>query len=334
MHRAILFLSTLIFCANAFAEAPRASLQIKDLEDLADLTDHLLAGIESANGSLLLETGTYRITRPLEIRLEQKQRVHIRSLNGPVTLIMDGPGPALRLVGSHEGTASPKSFEPATWNESFPIIEGLEILGSHPESIGIELVRCVKPTITRVSIRWCHNGIVLSERNRNVTISDVHLYENSGIGLFLNDVNLHQINVANSHISYNREGGIVVRNGNVRNLQIANCDIEANMPADDTPTTAANVVLDVSGAADNPRISIAEVAITGSTIQHSSNYTRGDMEEIAPGGANIRILGNEEYLIDSVTIHGNIISDTSVLVDVSHAMDVNFTGNAFFAPNP
>lgn len=110
------------------------------------------------------------------------------------------------------------------------------------------------------------------ERNRNVAISAVHLYHNRGIGLFLDDVNLHQINVGNSHISYNHGGGIVVRDGNVRNLQITGCDIEANMPADNSDTTTANILLDLSGKPDDKTRSIAEVAITGCTIQHSSNY--------------------------------------------------------------
>ena len=315
-------------------ETPRAAVQIENLAGLPDKTTELAAALEAADGSLNLTAVIYRITRPLEIRLNQKRRTHIRSLDGPVTIVMDGPGPALRVIGSHEGTASPHTFAPATWNESFPLIEGIEILGNHPEADGIQLIRCVQPTISKVAIRWCRHAIRIADRNRNVTISDVHLYENSGIGIYLDDVNLHQINVANSHISYNREGGIVVRNGNVRNLQIANCDIEGNMPGDDTPTTAANILIDISGAAASPQISIAEIAITGCTIQHSSNYGGAKYDEIAPGGANIRILGNAETLIDSVTVHGNVISDTSVLVEVSHAMDLNFTGNAFFAPNP
>lgn len=333
--RSILIASCLALSLPLSAEdSPRAADQIKDLDTLPDRTGELIAALETGNGTLNLSAGLYRLTRPIEVRLNRERRTHIRSADGPVTLVMDGPGPALRITGSHEGTAAPQSFETATWNEAFPLIEGIEILGNHPEAEGIELIRCVQPTISRVAIRWCRHGIRIAERNRNVTISDVHLYQNSGIGVFLDNVNLHQINIANSHISYNVEGGIVVRDGNVRNLQVANCDIEGNMPEDDTPTTAANILIDISGAAASPRISIAEIAITGCTIQHASNYGGGKYDEIAPGGANIRILGNAETLIDSVTVHGNVVSDTSVLVEIVHAMDVNFTGNAFFAPNP
>lgn len=327
-------LPVLTFLSTALGEAPRANHQITDIETLPDLTEKLNQLVTESGGNLSLTAGVYRITRPLQFDLEQKNSAIIRASDGPVTIIMDGPGPAVRIRGSHEGTASPKTFSPSTWNERMPIIEGIEILGNHPEADGIELIRCVQPTITRVAIRWCRHGIRLVDRNRNVIVSDCHFYENSGIGLFLDDVNLHQINVSNSHISYNRAGGIVVRDGNVRNLHVTGCDIEGNMPADDSPTRTANILLDVSGTPEDKSRSIAEVAITGCTIQHSSNYSGSQYESLAPGGANIRILGKDLWPIDSVTITGNVISDTSVLIDIDTATDITVTGNTFFAPNP
>ena len=221
-----------------------------------------------------------------------------------------------------------------TWNERSPRVEGIEIVGNHPEADGIELVRTFEPVITNVAVRWCRTGIHLFERNRNVTIAGVNLYQNRGIGLHLDDVNLHQINVSHSHISYNQGGGIVVRDGNVRNLQITGCDIEANMPGDDTPTQTANILLDVSGSPDDKARSICEVAITGCTIQHSSNYSGADYKELAPGGANIRFLGKALYPIDSVTITGNVLSDVSLNLDLRDCTDIAVTGNSFFAPNP
>ncbi|MBP82625.1 MAG: ATP-binding protein [Verrucomicrobiales bacterium] len=332
------------YCINLFwiscisiqvhAQTPFASLQIPELESLPDRTEELQRLIDKSAGNLSLKAGVYRISDSLRFALQQKQSTVIRASDGPVTLIMDGPGAAIEITGSHEGTASPKSFDYPTWNERMPIIEGIEIIGNHPEADGISLVRCVQPSITRVAIRWCRHGIHLTDRNRNVIVSDCHLYENSGAGLYLDDVNLHQINVGNSHISYNRAGGIVVRDGNVRNLHITGCDLEGNMPADDSPTGAANILLDVSGYPDDKTRSIAEVAITGCTIQHSSNYGGKSYEALAPGGANIRIIGKEIWPIDSVTITGNVISDTSVLIDINTATDIAINGNTFFAPNP
>lgn len=308
--------------------------QIPDLESLPDATAELQEQIEANDGSLLFgKDEVFRITRPLVFDLVKHGAVSVKAA-GAVTIVMDGPGPALRFLGSHEGTASPKSFKPATWNERMPIVSGIEILGNHAEADGIELMQTVGPIIDRVSVRWCRHGIHLVTRNRNVLVSNCHLYENSGAGLYLDDVDLHQINVSNSHISYNRAGGIVVRDGNVRNLQVTGCDIEGNMPADDTPTRAANILIDLSGSADTNAKSVAEIAITGCTIQHSANYGGDTVKTVAPGGANIRLAGKEVYPIDSVTISGNVISDTTTNIEIDHAHDVAISANTFFAPKP
>lgn len=334
MKTSILLLPLLFAGLLGAAEPPLASTQFPDISAMPDRTEEFRERLASNGGTLLLEPGVHRITGTLEVVLSGKHGALVRPASGPATLIMDGPGPALRVVGSHEGTASPKSFHPTTFHERMPLVEGIEIIGNHPEADGIELIRTFEAVVSKVAVRWCRDGIRLFERNRNVTVSDVNLYENRGIGLHLDDVNLHQINVANSHISYNRGGGIVVRDGNVRNLQITGCDIEANMPGDDTPTQTANILLDVSGSGDDKSRSIAEVAITGCTIQHSSNYSGADFAELAPGGANIRFLGKEIAPIDSVTISGNVLSDVSVNVDLRDCTDITFTGNVLFAPNP
>ena len=333
--KASIFLLPLFFAGLIqAAEPPQASIQFPDLSTMPDRTTEFRERLAANGGTLLLEPGVHRITGTLEVALSGQHSALIRPAEGPATLIMDGPGPAIRIVGSHEGTASPKSFQPKTFHERMPLVENIEIIGNHPEADGIELVRTFEAVVSKVAVRWCRDGIRLFERNRNVTISGVNLYENQGIGLHLDDVNLHQINVSNSHISYNRGGGIVVRDGNVRNLQITGCDIEANMPGDDTPTRTANILLDVSGSADDKSRSIAEVAITGCTIQHSSNYSGADFTELAPGGANIRFLGKEIAPIDSVTISGNVLSDVSVNVDLQDCTDITFSGNVLFAPNP
>lgn len=307
--------------------------QIPNFESIPDSTTKLQSLIDSQNGSVQLTEKFYRITRPLKLQLGKIGASAITS-NAGSTLVMTGPGPAILVLGNHTGTASPKSFATKTWNERMPIFSGFEILGGHPKADGINLQQTVGAVLERMSIRWCQHGIHLTVRNRNVIVSNCHLYENSGVGLYLDNVNLHQINVTNSHISYNRQGGLVVRDGNVRNLHITGCDIEGNMPDDSTQTSTANIWIDVSGSAADASKSIAEIAITGNTIQHSANYGATNEKTIAPGGANIRLSGKKLYPINSVTITGNVLSDTSTLVEISHSHDVTVSGNTFFAPMP
>lgn len=327
------FLALLLSTA-ALAAAPVISTldQIPNLKSLPDSHAKLQAQIDANAGNLKL-TGPkiIRITKPLVVDLGKHQAAQVIA-ESSVTIVMDGPGPALRLIGSHQGTAGPTSFKPATWNENMPIVSGIEILGNHEEADGVELFQTVGAIVNKVSVRWCRHAIRLATRNRNVLISDCQLYENQGIGIYLDDVNLHQINVANSHISYNRQGGIVVRDGNVRNLQVSGCDIEANMPADTTPTKTANILIDVSGSADTRAKSIAEISITGCTIQHSANYGKDRTKTVALGGANIRLAGKAIYPINSVTISGNVLSDTTTNIVVNHSHDVAISANNFFAP--
>ena len=81
---------------------------------------------------------------------------------------------------------------------------------------GIAARGTMQLTINRVVVREARHAIRLHGRNRNVLISDVHLYHNRGIGIFYDTVNLHQSNITGSHISYNAGGGVVVRGGDVR----------------------------------------------------------------------------------------------------------------------
>lgn len=273
-------------------------------------------------GGFHLPRGVYRITKPLVVDLTEVGRVQISGDSG-ATLLMDGPGPALQFVGSHEGTAAPKTQKPEIGNrERTPTVVGLEIVGKHADADAIEARGAMQLTVDRVVIRECRHGIHLVKRNRNVLITACHIYNNRGIGVFLDAVNLHQINIVGSHISYCQQGGVVSRGGEVRNLHIGTCDIEGNMAPDQRPT--ANVLLDCTEG------SIAEVAITGCTIQHESP---------SPDSANIRILGQGVGGLKNVpgktqeghvTITGNVFSDVKVNVDIQHARGVSIVGNTFW----
>ena len=100
--------------------------------------------------------------------------------------------------------------------------------GAHAEADGFELIETMQSVFEGVLVTRCRHGIHLIQRNRNVLISHCHIYFNTGVGVYLDGVNLHQINIASSHISYNRLGGIRLDRSEVRNLQITGNDIEYN----------------------------------------------------------------------------------------------------------
>jgi hypothetical protein len=285
--------------------------------------------VDGVFGTIYFPPGTYRISRPIEIDLRRiaatrPERFGLTSIRGDgvVRVVMAGEGPAFKFIGSHAGTADPKTVKNEVWGERMPMIEGIEIIGEHKNSDGIEASGTMQLTLSKLLIRRCRHGIHFTDRNRNVIIANSHIYQNHGTGIYMDEVNLHQINVIGCHVSYCDEGGIVCRGGEVRNLQITGCDIESNQGEQSPPT--ANVLIDSTGGSN------AEVAITGNTIQHNHN---------APGSANIRIKGpsarrvkdaGEELRDGHVTITGNVLSDVKVNVHVDGARGVVIAGNTFW----
>jgi parallel beta-helix repeat protein len=288
-----------------------------------DDTAALQHALEAGDGLLQLHKGTYRITRPLVLNLPQQGYGAVVGESGTSRILMAGPGPAIQVLGDHGGTADPRTVKPHTWDrERLPIVRDLEIVGAHADAVGIELRRSMQATVTRVLVRNCRHGIHLVERNRNVVISDSHLYDNSEFGLFLDNCDLHQINVHGNHISYNKKAGIKSYQGDVHNFQIVGNDIEYNNHpgVDESPNgepTGAEIWFEV------PEGRISEVTIVGNTIQAT----------IQPGGANIRIHGIEENpplgaVLFAIT--GNVIGSQTRGIELRNAQRIAISGNTIY----
>ncbi len=286
-----------------------------------DDTAAIQALVRKPAGDVRLGKGTYRITQPIVIDLQKVGRTSIRG-EGVARVVMDGPGPAFRFIGTHGGTASPDTVKPEVWQrQNGPMIDGIEIVGQHKSACGIEASGTMQLTVTRVIVRDTLHGIHLVDRNRNVTLSQCHIYDNRGAGVFLDKLNLHQINIANCHISYNDGGGVVSKKSEIRNLQIGTCDIEGNMGDKDAPPTG-NVYLDSTDS------SLGEVAIVGCTIQHSHE---------SAGSVNIYINGNsvprsftDETRTGNITIANNVLSDVQHNLSIHHVRGIAITGNTMW----
>ncbi len=297
-------------------------------DGVTDDAPALQKAIDGSAGAIVLPTGTYLLKQTVVIDLA---KVGFTSLDGrgTATLKMIGDGPALRFIGTHGGTADPESVKPGVWQkERAPLVRDLELIGEkiagkENTSDGIEADGTMMITLRGLVMRHLRHGVHLVNRNRNVLIEGCHIYENSGIGVYYDNVNLHQSNINGCHISYCRQGGIVNRGGDVRNIHISGCDIEANMGGADS-AAAANIFLDCTGG------SVAEVAIVGCTIQHGSK---------CPDGANIRIWGEGivtrrgeqlKFQCGHVTIADNVLSDVQTNIELKQARGVTITGNTFW----
>jgi hypothetical protein len=288
----------------------------------ADDTAALEKAIHSGRGLVRLTKGRFRVTRTIVVELDKTGYIAIEG-HGVAQIVMAGPGPALKFVGTHtKGSAGPETFAANVWqNQRMPMVDGVEFIGAHEEADAIQADGTMQLTVTRSRISQCRHGIHLVNRNRNILVSDCHIYHNRGIGIYYDELSLHQSNITGCHISYCGGGGVVCRGGDVRNIHIGNCDLESNHAEQGPPT--ANVLIDCTTSASGT----AEVAITGCTIQHNSK---------GPESANIRILGRGnrggqgQAQWGHVTITGNIFSDVMTNVHLNGCRGVTLTGNTFW----
>jgi Right handed beta helix region/Pectate lyase superfamily protein len=281
----------------------------------SDDTKALRHAVEKGGGRLVFPRGTYRLTAPLEIDLDRFGPIALSGEGGTARLIMDGPGPAVRLVGTHFKSADPTSIEPRVWQKQrLPTVSELEIVGNHDQADGIELEGTMQATIAGVSIRRCRYGIHLVKRNRNVLVANSHIYDMRGpaIGIFFDRVNLHQTIITGCHISFCKHAGIKVLGGEIRNLQITGCDIEYNY--DSANPDSADVWIDAREG------TIREGTIASNTIQAKQSSR----------GANVRIEGAARDNSSSVgiwAITGNVLMDQQINVLLRNCRGVTLTGN-------
>ncbi|MBM3238305.1 hypothetical protein FJZ31_18595 [Candidatus Poribacteria bacterium] len=295
-------------------------ISIKDFgvkgDGQTDDSGAICKAISESDGFLFFPRGNYLLTKPLEIELSSSGCMGIYS-GGVAKLIMAGSGPAIRVVGTHKGTADPDSVSEIVWQkERMPIVNGLEIMGAHPEADGIELEYTMEVLLSELFIHKCRHGVHFIKRNRNPIISSCHIYHNKGCGVYFEGVNLHQVNIADSHISYNAGGGIKVFNSEIRNLQICGNDIEYNYNLESEE--AADVWFDTREG------SIREGAIVGNTIQASPS----------PRGANIRMIGQSKEIAHKVglfSISGNLISSQKTNIHLKYSRGIVISGNTFFS---
>ena len=314
----LLLLSLIQFGASLFA------LDVKEFGAVGDGRADDTAAIKRAidkGGHVVFPKGNYRITKTIVINLDQVGFTSLKS-EGAAKIIMAAAGPAFKFIGTNEARVGLAKTKSNIWDrERMPLVDGLSIQGDHAEANGIEASGTIQFTITRTHIRGVRHGIHLTKSNRNVVISDCHIYANHGIGIFYDNVYVHQSNITGCHISYNKGGGVVSRAGDVRNIQIGTCDLEFNMGTEGPST--ANILIDAQGSIKGA----AEIAIVGCTIQHTFK---------GPDGANIRIIGSGDKPDESnnrkgnITIANNVLSDVQTNIDLRNLYGVAVTGNTMW----
>jgi len=306
--------------SSPIASIAPAGPSVKDFgakgDGKADDTAAIEAAVKAAAGAVYFPKGDYRISRTIRIDLDAAGRTSLIGA-GAATIIMAGPGPAFHFVGTHGGTGDPGSVRDNVWQrQRLPLITGIEILGDHPESVGLQLEKTMQATLTNLLIRKCKIAIHLPIRNRNLIIDHCHIYHNTHVGIDFDRVNLHQAIISNSHISYNRVAGIRLLGGEMRNFQIVGNDIEYNYDA--KLEGCADILIDMTPEGSSFR----EGTIVGNTIQARPS----------PNGANIRFLGGKNLKTGGLlAITGNLIGSQTHNIHLKDCRGVTISGNSIYS---
>lgn len=272
------------------------------------------------DGLVVFPKGQYRITETININLSQTGRIGFTGNGGSATIIMNGKGAAFLITGSHDGTSDPNSIRDEVWkNERMPVIRDIEIVGDHPDASGIEISNTLQIVLRSVLVRNVKYGMHFTSRSRNVLIESCHIFDCSEIGIFLDQVNIHQMNINNSHISFNDRSGIKVNGGQIRNFQITGNDIEYNFALDGKRSADIWIDNTMEGS------SIREGSITGNTIQ----------ARVSESGCNILFEGskNTPSKVGLWSITGNHISHQAFNIRLNSARGISISGNTFIRGN-
>lgn len=275
--------------------------------------------VADGEGFLEFPPGVYLLTRPIVVELAKRGRFGIDGSAGTAKIVMAGAGPAFHLIGTHTLSADPTGFKAGIWmRERMPTVLNLEIEGRHAQASGFLLEGTMQPTFEGVLLRELYDGIRIRGRARNVLVSHCHIYNNRGVGVFLDEVNLHQSIITGSHISYCLRGGIKIVGSEIRNLQITGNDIEYNF--DTSAEASADVWIDSS--ADGS--SVREGTIVGNTIQ----------AKYSPGGANVRMIGHNperNHKAGMFTISDNLIGSQEINIHLVACRGVVVSGNVIYS---
>jgi hypothetical protein len=305
-----------------------------------DDTESIAHTLEKGDGVLEFPRGTYLVSKTITIALAKTGRAAITGTGGVAKIVMAGEGPAFHLLGTHAGSAHPPDFKPEVWaSQRMPTVTQIEIEGT-PDGLqgpagakadGFLIEGTMQATFEGVLIRNVRHGIRIHKRNRNVLISHCHIYHNTGIGVFIDSVNLHQINIIGSHISYNRQGGIRVERSEVRNFQITGNDIEYNNHNSFTGFAAeptAEITIDASAEG----ASVREGTIASNTIQATYSAGGANIRFIgAPGTPGSDDAGSMNHKAGMWTITGNLIGSQEINIHLLRARGITVSGNFIYS---
>ncbi|MGE6487453.1 hypothetical protein [Paenisporosarcina sp. NPDC076898] len=284
-------------------------------------TDDTKALQEAArqHGIISLESGkTYLISSTIELNPAIAKGIQ----GNNAKILLDADLPAFHLKGNKtDGGARPTENVGLEDEFSF-VIDSLHVFSRDHRGTALILDGSFGVIVTKSHFYNLKKGIELINKNRNVIISENHLWNLAEYGIHYNNANVHQSILTNNHISY-AEIALFFENGDVHNTQIMGNDIEVGYLKNNDTRSAIQVVC------DKPKTQFSQSQIVGNSIEDHFLAKEGIInfysKTFGPSSAD----SNLAPYVGMIEIMGNELSGSSKALVLENINDITINSNTF-----
>ncbi|SER71686.1 glycosyl hydrolase family 28-related protein [Psychrobacillus sp. OK032] len=270
-------------------------------------------------GIIRLEPGKiYLISSTIKIDLTNIKGIQANNAK----ILLSGDFAAFHLKGNKtNGGAEPLS-NVGLEQELSPVIEQLHVYSNNHEGTALILDGTFGVNISKSHFYKLKKGIEVINRNRNVIITENHLWDIAEYGIHYNNVNLHQSIITNNHISYAKIA-MFFENGDVHNIQINSNDIEVGYSINNNTQSAIQVVC------DKPDTQFSQAQIVGNSIEDHFLAKEGIIYFYSKVFDPSAISSDKAPYIGMIELLGNEFSGASKALVLDNIHDLTVNGNTF-----
>lgn len=279
-------------------------------DGVADDSDDIQAVINLTAGVISFNPAkTYFISKSLNVNASIVKAI----LGNRTTFIIDGDYPVFKVEGGMtSGSANPATNGVTARREGGFRVDSVRAYSRGTVTgVGVALSNMFKPRITNCDFMYLRNGIQFSGLNRDVIISNNHIYACHDYGVYFDDsADIHQLNILGNIITYCTRN-IYLDNADIYNLQIVGNDIElGSYPSDVAAADKAVIWV-------NAKTSLVEdVSVVCNTL-----------EDHATSNRLLKFDGLNTSSILSVVIAGNSTGNSKYLeIEMGGISGVDITG--------
>ncbi|WP_391120086.1 hypothetical protein [Psychrobacillus sp. L3] len=323
-----LLLTFIIDVEKSFAADETQSVQITNYIDINKFgavgdgkTDDTKAFLQAVQqkGILRLESGkTYLISSTIKVDLTNIKGIQANNAK----ILLNADFPAFYIKGNKtKGGAEPPS-NLGLEQEFSAVIEGLHVFSANHQGTALVLDGTFGVIISKSHFYNLKKGIEIINRNRNVIITENHLWDMAEYAIHYNNASLHQSIISNNHISYAKVA-LFFENGDVHNVQINSNDIEIGYSINNNTQSAIQVVC------DKLNTQFSQAQIVGNTIEDHFLAKGGIVNFYSKVFETPTKNSDQPPYVGMIELVGNELSGSSKALVLENINDLSVNGNNF-----